>query len=554
MTSAPLAALLLATVATAGPPAPAATGGPVHPDVLGQRPTLILLVVIDQLRSDTLTRLQDRFLPARVEGHKAGGFRCLMQDGAWFPQAQYDVAHALTAPGHATVVTGAYAYRTGIILNRWWDEEQACKAYCVGHGGYQGVGTKPPEYVRGTAPTNLKATTIGDSLKMAGHPTRVVSVSLKDRAAILMGGHGADVALWWDHGATQWQSSTYYEPDGKLPPWADALNKDIEGRVGAPVALVGTGAGSGRSDGGDKGMRFEGKVGDYEALMTGFGVQLTVDAAIAAADNMGLGRGAGPDLLAVSFAPLDYLGHEAGWHAREMEELVVAHDRELSRLLQHLDATVPGGLRNVTIALTGDHGGPATRDFLASHRVPHGHIDDAKLLADLNAHMVATFRKPKGGGDWFLYVAKLNFYLDREAANKSKHGVEALEDAAAEYLRGHEAVAHVFTRADALAGRYPPGRFGVQARHSYQVGRSGDVVAVPWPYWTVGEEPVIHMTGYSYDRYVPLLLVGRAFRAGVYATDAEVIDLAPTLAFITGVAPPSMSEGRVLYEAFRPAP
>ncbi len=97
MTSASFAALLLATVATAGAPAPAASG-PVHPDVMSNPPKLILMLVIDQLRADTLTRLQDRFLPARVDG-KPGGFRCLMQDGAWFPHAQYDVAHALTAPG-----------------------------------------------------------------------------------------------------------------------------------------------------------------------------------------------------------------------------------------------------------------------------------------------------------------------------------------------------------------------------------------------------------------------------------------------------------------------
>ncbi len=552
MTSASFAALLLATVATAGAPAPAASG-PVHPDVMSNPPKLILMLVIDQLRADTLTRLQDRFLPARVDG-KPGGFRCLMQDGAWFPHAQYDVAHALTAPGHATIATGAYPYRTGIILNRWWDEEQACKTYCVGHGGYEGVGTQPPVHVRGTAPTNLKATTIGDALKMAGHPSRVVSVSLKDRAAILMGGHHADVALWWDYGGTQWQSSTFYHPDSKLPTWADALNTDIHSKLGSTVALVGEGSGSGHSDGGEAAVRFEGKVGQYEALLTGFGVSVTVDAAIAAVDNMALGSGAGPDLLAVSLAPLDLLGHEVGWHAREMEELVVEHDKQIARLLQHLAATVPGGLANVTVTLTGDHGGPATRPFLAKHRVPHGHIDDDKLLADLNAHMKAEFRKPKGGGEWFLYVAKLNFYLDREAAAQSKHSIETLESAAADYLRDHESVAHVFTRTNAVAGQWPPGLFGSQAQHSYQVGRSGDVVAVPWPYWTVGSEPVIHMTGYSYDRYVPLLLFGRAFRAGVYATDAELIDLAPTLAFITGVVPPSMSEGRVLHEAFRPAP
>jgi predicted AlkP superfamily pyrophosphatase or phosphodiesterase len=53
------------------------------------------------------------------------------------------------------------------------------------------------------------------------------------------------------------------------------------------------------------------------------------------------------------------------------------------------------------------------------------------------------------------------------------------------------------------------------------------------------------MSGYSYDRYVPIIFAGKPFKAGLYA-GGHVVDIAPTLAFLLGIIPPSSSEGSIL--------
>jgi hypothetical protein len=188
-----------------------------------KRPKLVLVLVIDQFRADYLTRFESRFLPAE-KGGTVGGFQYLMSKGAYFPFGQYDLLQNMTGPGHATILTGAYPYLSGISLNYWFDSTKNEKVYCAQDDGSKTIEVVPPSANVGTSPKNLLGTTVGDELKNAGFPSRVFSVALKDRAAIFMGGHRADAAFWFDSGLYQWASSQFYFPKGKLPDWIKHSN------------------------------------------------------------------------------------------------------------------------------------------------------------------------------------------------------------------------------------------------------------------------------------------------------------------------------------------
>jgi hypothetical protein len=155
-------------------------------------------------------------MPPTQKSGAPGGFRWLQAHGAWYPQAQHRVMNALTAPGHATILTGAYPARTGIVLNQWYQGPKRAMCYCVGDEGYALVGTRPPGKPRGTAPTALLGNTLGDELKLARPGARVASIALKDRAAILLGGFSSDAALWFDPTSFQWVSSTFYATERPL--------------------------------------------------------------------------------------------------------------------------------------------------------------------------------------------------------------------------------------------------------------------------------------------------------------------------------------------------
>ncbi|MEZ4268531.1 MAG: alkaline phosphatase family protein [Myxococcota bacterium] len=540
--------VICAALTLSAPPVHAAA---IDPAVVTQRPRLIVTIVIDQLRADYLTRFHGRFVPATQKSGAPGGFRWLEAHGAWYPQAQHRVMNALTAPGHATILTGAYPARTGIVLNQWYQGPKRAMSYCVGDDGYALVGTRPPGKPRGTAPTALLGNTLGDVLKLAHPKAKVASIALKDRAAILLGGFSSDATLWFDPDTFQWVSSTFYEPDGRLPSWADEVNNRLEARKGQPYVWEAKGPGSGASSDGEvAGFRRETVVGQIESGAAPLGVEATVDAAIAAVDGLDLGRSDETDLLAVSFSPLDFLGHELGPTSREAEELFVTHDLAIAKLLAHLAARLPGGLDGVVVALTGDHGAPPLPSRLQALRIPTVALSDRALMegmdGELTKHLGALTN-----GSWVVYADKLHFYFDQAAIEKKMADPAEVRRLAAAWLEAQPGISMAFTLDDYRASRLPPGLLGEGIANSYHPGRSGEVVAIPVAYAATATEPVIHMTGYSYDRTVPLMLAGRAVVPGVYADPAEVVDLAPTLAFLAGVVPPALSQGRVLGEIFR---
>lgn len=508
------------------------------------RPKLILLLVVDQFRADYLLRFEGRF--------QENGFKFLMHQGAYYPYGQYDILQSMTGPGHATISTGAYPYQMGIPSNTWFDYVTQQKVYCVEDASEPLIGALKQDPHAGTSPKNLWATTFGDELKNAGYPSRIVSVSLKDRAAILLGGHRADLALWFDANNFNWVSSRYYLHNDQLPDWVVAHNSSLKARPSSVWAS--DGAGSGFST--VSGFSHPVKWGDPDSLATPLGVELTEQMALRALDQYKLGQGKSTDVLTVSFSTHDYAGHRYGPNAREMEELTVAEDASVARILGHLKKTLPGGLDDVVVVLTGDHGMPTASDYTAENHEPGGRLSEADLSRAINEALEARFGTRKGNHapeKWVAYVSDLAFYLDHSLIAQKKLKLAEVQSAAKNSILQRLGVAHIVSAA-AYEEKSPsavlPGMFERQLAHTFIPQRSADLIVVPRPYFMAGNaDAVSHHTSYAYDRTVPIILFGNSFKKGVYSQAAQVIDIAPTLSFISGTIPPAATEGRVLSEA-----
>jgi predicted AlkP superfamily pyrophosphatase or phosphodiesterase len=473
-----------------------------------EQPKLIVFLVIDQFRADQLTTYRSKF--------KKNGFNSLLKDAAYFPFAEYDVLQSMTAPGHATVLTGAYPYQSGIPTNEWIDPKTKKLHYCVEDTSMETVGA-PTKINAGTSPKNLIGTTVGDELKNKTVKSRVVTVALKDRAAILMGGHRADLAMWFDKSTQRWVSSKYYLKDGQLPEWINLLNKGVT---------------------------------PCEWYMP-CGVDMTVNAAIAALQQNQMGQDDNVDLLAVSFSSHDYSGHRFGPHSSEIETMLLAEDEAIGKLQTAVAKQVKGGLKNVVFVLTGDHGVSPSPDFLSKAKIPNGRIDEEALRKDMEKMLKRKFGSIKSS-QWITGVRDLNFYLDQTALKKNKDLREKIEAEMKVFLLEKPEFAHVFSRTDVEKNQLPPGQFRRQIEKTYFRGRSGDVVGIPKPFFiNTSKNTADHMTGYSYDRTVPLLFSGFGIQKGTHASKAEVVDIAPTLSFLLGIVPPALSEGKVLESALQ---
>ncbi len=502
------------------------------------KPRLVVVLVIDQFRADYLTRFADRF------GNK--GFKALIERGAYYPLAEYQHLQCVTSSGHATIMSGSFPYQSGITTNEWIDPTTGQEVYCV------------DDAKDGISPRLMRGTTVGDELKNAGYAaSKVVGIALKDRAAVLMAGHRADLALWFSTKPFQWVSSSYYVGKNSLPDWVQNENKRNLPLKGTPYEWQGpakTGTAAAPS------FLHQATLGSRDAMAYPIGLELTEALAEAAITGMELGRDRVPDILAVSFSSHDYLGHKLGPNAREMEELTVEEDRLIEKLLTFIETQVPGGLKEVTVVLTGDHGAPPSSAWLTeAGKFDAGKIKQDDVVKLLETALNEKHGKPKlpaPGKAWIAGFSDFNFFLNpalfRDAGSaRPRYQRAELQATMKKVLLTIPGTARVVTGTEIEAGLYPPGLVGRQLALSYFPGRSGDAILIPKPFYAKDDDYLVeHVTGYSYDRTVPLIIAGPGIRPGVYANKATINDIAPTLSFLLGTVPPALNEGRVLSELF----
>ena len=533
-----------------------------------KKPKLIVVIIIDQFRADYLTRFNERFLPAKNSSGSVGGFNYLISNGAYFPYAQYDVLQSMTGPGHSTLLSGAYPYQSGIPLNDWYDSEQGKITYCVEDEGSPIVGPLDYKDLKGMSPKNFIGSTIGDELKNAGYPSKVISIALKDRAAILLGGHRADLALWFEPKSFQWVSSKYYLPEGNLPTWVTQLNEEVKIKK-APIKIWSTklqetmNSYFSTTNSYPNETKLISKIGPVfnhniaacspEELSSPYGIELTAQAALRALDFYQLGKNKTPDLLALSFSSHDYVGHAFGPNSKEMEDMTVSEDRVISTFLNSLKRKIPGGLNEVVVVLSADHGVAPNADWLLKNKMSSGRVDVKALKEKLENHLNSKFGNFDSLKGWIAFSVDFNYFINREAIKSKKINITDVENEIVKVLKTEEAFAQVFTHTDYENKRLPPQMHERQILKTYFQGRSGDVIAIPKPFFVNSDgNSTTHMTGYSYDRTVPLIISGAAFKHGLIPKMVDVIDIAPTLSLLNGTVPPSSSEGRVLTEAFKP--
>ncbi len=473
-----------------------------------RKPKLVVVLVVDQFRSDMLTRNASSFLPAGTS-KAPGGFAYLM-NGAWYPFAEYGGLQDMTCPGHATILSGSHPASTGIFLNDWIDRSTGKLVYCA-HDEKDGL-----------SPRKLRTTTFGDELKAASPKSRVYTVALKDRSAIMLGGHRADLALWVDEASGRWVTSTYYG-NGQIPAWVKASNDELA-KGAAPTRSEPTIA---------AGIRDE-----SSAIQT----------ALAALKSEKLGKTPGvTDILALSLSYHDILGHQVGPDSKVLRDYTIEEDKLVSRFLRGV-AKEMGSLDDVVIAFTADHGIPPLAETVAKEWKFDAETPDLKALTK---KVEAELQKALGTKKTLIAGSyALHFYFDRTAIEDAKLDIERVEKEAKKILLRESFIFDVVTKSEIEAGRYPAGVVGQQLRNAFVRDRSGDVIGIFKPFSYQKGAPVTHMTGWSYDRSVPVILVGKAFKPGVYA-GGMVVDIAPTLSFLFGVLPPAMNEGKVLSEAIR---
>jgi predicted AlkP superfamily pyrophosphatase or phosphodiesterase len=542
----PAAILLCVALALALPPPFAAqTAQPPS----RRAPKLIVLISIDQMRGDYIDKYQHQW---------SKGLKRLITEGAWFRQADYPYYNNVTCAGHASISTGTVPAVHGMVLNQWWERNNSRLVSCTDDESHKLITYGIPVKGVGHSAGQLLSTTLADELRLQRTPApRVVSISLKARSAISLGGHKPDAVIWLDEADGEWVTSTAF---GGAPTafFADYIARHpLRGEMGRRW---------------DRSLPLDRYVGDYSsqdrrriALVTNefphtvkgtgaevggaftdawesspFSDQYLAALATTAIDAMKLGRGPGTDFLAIGFSALDKVGHDFGPDSHEVQDVLIHLDTRIGALLDQLDREIGKG--NYVVGLSSDHGVSPVPERVKALGFDAGRISTAAMGRAIDEVLVREL----GGGPYRTRVIYNDVYFNDGVYLRLTQNPKAM-DAVLGTIRKIEGVWRVY-RKEELTAADPLTR---PSALSHYEGRSGDIKVLARAYWIYSTSTTTHGTGHGYDTRVPVILFGAGVKPGEYLAPSSPIDIAPTIAFLSGITLPD-AMGRVLTEALTP--
>ena len=499
-------------------------------------PRLVVLLVVDQLRGDMLAAYSDVF---------TGGLKRLLDEGYRFTRTTHDHAVTSTAPGHATLATGLHPSRHGIVANEWYEieDDRFVPVYSVEDSLNPILGDAGDSYAGyfGRSPAKLARGGLPDWIRSFDDDARVVSISRKDVAAILMAGTGGGEVYWLLRESGTFATSRFYET--RYPDWVVRFNEEVLPEIYADTVW--------ESQVPDRFLHltrpdtsdFEGRPGQSffphtvpaglrawgeRGLMSWrYGTPLPDKAvlhmAMEAIDARRLGQRDGVDYLALGFSQTDAVGHAYGPRSREQLDNLIRLDRLVGELIDFLDREVGEG--NWVMAFSSDHGVSDVPELLGE---PVRRLDDEDVRGVLKTAQEAL-EANRGSPDVRRRLADA---LEPLGSIRRVLGADELEDRA-------DSIAVFFGNSRA-PGRLlnELARLGVYIQWEPHL-----LVAQSWVTRRVGTD---HRSPYYFDRWVPLIFYGAGVEAGRSDERAATVDVAPTLAALAGIPAPGDLDGRVL--------
>ncbi len=511
-------------------------------------PKLIVFISIDQMRGDYFEQYSKYF---------TGGFNRLYSKGIVYSSADLNYAASETGPGHATLGTGCFPWKNGILSNEWIERSTLKEMYCVSDST-----ANPVDSVGGgVSPRNLVVTAIGDWLKKQSPNSKVITASFKDRAAILMGGKNPDYAFWYNKSVGGMVTSDYYTKT--LPYWVKEFNAMQWSEKNVPVKWEKSLPESAYSIVGPDEFAAEaprkkstvfpysfapGKKAD-ELGGSPYGDKIIIDFAKEAVKNEKLGLRNVTDLLCISLSNCDYVGHAQGPDSHEMLDLLIKVDRYLGELFSYLDKNV--GTDNYIVALSADHAVCPLPEFNTEFRnifaKRYIYADDIKpLLTEFNSRLMKELHSSE---DILIKNAFINYNAGAQAGLDSLQ----LEEKVKIGLLSINAYVEIYFRRELLTREKSDKLFIEKYRNSYYSPRGKDYL------YRIRENCIIssrtygttHGSPYSYDTHVPLIFWWNGVVSSKISREVHSADAAPTLAKFARISIPNNLDGVPLKEVLK---
>jgi predicted AlkP superfamily pyrophosphatase or phosphodiesterase len=516
-----------------------------------ERPKLVIGIVVDQMRWDYLYRYYNKY--------ESGGFKRLLKEGFSCENTMINYIPTVTAIGHTSIFTGSVPSLHGIAGNNWIDKTGK-SIYCTDDSTVSTIGAKGD--AGKMSPRKLLATTITDELRLATNfQSKVVGVSLKDRASILPAGHNPTAAFWIDDASGKFITSSYYM--SLLPQWVNDFNdaKPIEKLIDngwstlLPIDQYTESTADNVSwEGTLKGAAqpvFPYDTKKAYALDHGslrqmpFGNTLTLKFAQAAVDGYKLGQEKNCDFLTINCASTDYSGHLVGPNAIEVEDVYLRLDKDLSNFFSYLDQKLGKG--NYLVFLTADHGAAHSEGFMQTNKMPTGLLD-----ADLFANLDKKLTKQFGYSKLAYEIENFQVFFNRPKIDSLNLDFGKIKESTIDYLKVSKGIQYAVDQ-DKIVEASIPSPLKEMMINGYNHQRSGNVVFATLPGWLPHycNKGCTHSVWNPYDAHIPLIFMGWNIDHGTTNRTTAMTDISATLAALLHIQMPSGCIGTPIVEVIK---
>lgn len=522
------------------------------------KPKLVIGIIVEELRYDQIEKFRNRL--------SEGGIRRLLNEGTSFQNAYFQYLLTQTAPGHATISTGAEPSHHGITSDSWY---LPLKNELITSTGDVSVNPVGGSYENGLhSPVNLQSSTFADELKMAsGGKAKVFSAGMKQSPAIFSAGHAADGVFWFDNITGTWMSSTYY--NDSLPGWVSDFNAMNYSEtllnttwtpLKSPENYSDCEPDSNGFEIGFNGVNYfpydikklstKGRINpkyDFSYLEeTPFGNSLTTDFAMKLIEKENMGQDDITDFLSVCYASTDFIGHRFGPSSWEMADAILRLDKNIEDLLLYLNEHI--GKRNILVYFTSSHGISEVPFVLDKNRIPSGYFRQNQALQLMRSYLNAVY----GEGDWIKGFSEKQVFLNRVLIEDAKIPLEDVQKKVARFLVQFTGVSSAYPYSAFEANDFGNGNLR-RIINNFSPQRSGDVIVTlnsGWVEWD-GESITNHNSPYEYDSHVPLIWYGWTVNRASVTRKVNMADIAATLSSLCNVPFPNACTGEPMFELFR---
>lgn len=497
------------------------------------RPSLVVAIVVDQLRTDYLEFLNERF------GND--GFGRLMKKGAYLRDVTYQAANPDMVSATATIFTGAYPDGSGITGAKSYnhttrrEEPQLNSPSSIGNFTQETL-----------SPAALQVSTVSDEVAIDGAGLGAVyAISADPQQAIIMAGHAGNSAVWINDNTGKWASSAYYSD---MPQVLSQRNykSDLASRIDTiqwkPMHALDS----------YKGVpaqkryypfRYTFPRNDRDVYsrfkQSPMANREVTDAAIDLLRSLKLGgRGDAIDMLSIGYttAPFKYV--KDGDYRLELQDTYLRLDADLGRLFKAIDATV--GLENTLIMLssTGYYDDATIDD--AKYRIPGGEFSVKRGMSLLNAFLSAKY----GNGDYVEAFKGTQIFLNHKLIESKGLLPEEVTTEAREFICKMSGVADAVTLRE-IIGRSTPKLESL--RLSVNPKNSGDIFVDFAPGWVIVQDadyPPVKTPVRSAIVATPAFFMGAGIEPQIISAEVDAGSMASTLTQALRIRAPNGSTRR----------